>query len=94
LGGAAGDQGPDDASMAPGNGGSVRIQISLAVSAQDVGDLQHGTGRALWTIDELVDRLAHVVHDALGQVEVDDRAFDVGVSQQPLNRSCPSGKRV
>jgi hypothetical protein len=43
--GATGDQGPDDASMTLGHGGSVGIQIILAVSAQNVGDLQHRTWR-------------------------------------------------
>ena len=65
----------------------MRIQIGHAMLAQDVGDFQHRSGRALRTVDQLVDDLPHVVHDALRQMQVHDGALDVGVSEEALNRS-------
>jgi len=43
LGSATGDQGLDGTLMPPWDGGSMGIQIRLAIAAQNVGDLQHGT---------------------------------------------------
>ena len=92
--GATGDQRLDGTSVPSGDGISVCIQVGLAVKTQDVGDLQHGTGRPSALAHQLLDEGALPIDEFLHLLASDGYGGHIAMEFSPDTLGAESEKQV